>query len=126
MIRNEKGFLYPLTLCFLLLFSTALLISTEYYLTIKKMKAETENILKMDYCLLRTVQLLEASFSTEESVEPSGTIIVADVQADYTIAEMTESLWDVTIIWKKEDYILFKAHAYYDRDIQQIYKWVEL
>ena len=69
MLRNEKGFLYPLTLCFLFLFTTVFLLSMEHFLNMKKMTKETENILKMDTYLLRTVQLLEETFAAED-LEP--------------------------------------------------------
>ncbi len=67
MLRNEKGFLYPLTLCFSSLFTTVFLLSMEHFLNMKKMTKETENILKMDTYLLRTVQLLEETFAAEDT-----------------------------------------------------------
>ncbi len=126
-IRNEKGFLYPLTLCFLLLFTTVLFLSMEHFLNMKKMTKETENILKMDTYLLRTVQLLEETFTVgEELFEPTGTIVFTEVQAEYSIVKLTESVWDITIFMKKDGMTVFKAHAYYDDDLQRIYKWIEM
>ena len=125
MIRNEKGFLYPLTLCFILLFTTVFLLSMGHFLNMKKMTRETENVLKMDTYLLRTVQLLEETFAAED-LEPTGTIVFTEVQAEYSIIKMTESVWDITIFMKKDGMTVFKAHAYYDYDLQRIYKWIEM
>lgn len=125
MLRNEKGFLYPLTLCFIFLFTTVFLLSMEHFLNMKKMTKETENVLKMDTYLLRTVQLLEETFAAED-LEPTGTIVFTEVQAEYSIIKMTESVWDITIFMKKDGMTVFKAHAYYDYDLQRIYKWIEM
>ncbi len=39
---------------------------------------------------------------------------------------MTESVWDITIFMKKDGMTVFKAHAYYDYDLQRIFKWIEM
>ena len=36
MLRNEKGFMYPLTLCFFILFTTVLTLNIEHYFNERK------------------------------------------------------------------------------------------
>ncbi|MBB6444902.1 competence type IV pilus minor pilin ComGG [Bacillus benzoevorans] len=126
MVRNEQGFMYPLTLCFLLLFSTILLLSMEHFLTVKKMTKETENILMMDTYIIRTVQVLEEKLAAEEPSAAGGTFSISEVQVEYSIKEITDSVWDISIFIKKEQVSVFQAHAYYDRDLGKIFKWIEM
>jgi len=126
MVRNEEGFMYPLTLCFLLLFSTILLLNTEHFLTVKKMTRETENIFMMDTYIIRTVQVLEERLAAEEPPAANGSFSFPEVQVEYSIAKITESVWDISIFIKKKQMPVFQAHAYYDHDLQRIYKWIEM
>lgn len=126
MIGNENGFLYPLTLCFLLFFTMLLLSGMEQFLTMKKLTVESESILKMETQLLRTVQILEDRLVEEEPIPSPGRIIFSDIEAEYVPTQVTESLWDIMIFMKQDGKIVFRAHAYFDCDIQRVIKWVEL
>ena len=90
------------------------------------MVRETENILKRDTYLLRTVQVLEERMTMEEDLVSPGTIVFPEAEAEYSIIKMTESVWEIVIFMKKEGMTVFKAHAYYDNDLQRIFKWIEM
>src|SRR4051812_28888182 len=124
MLSNEKGFIYPLTLCLMILFSTVLAISIEHYLNEKRMLTETMTIVKQDYYLLKTVQTLESSLAANESISTTGSFEFDDGHADYSISELTSSLWEITIHLKTGSATEISGFAYYDKDLQRMIKWI--
>lgn len=127
MLRNQKGFTYPLTLCLFILLSTALTIQIEQFQTEKRMFKETEVILKQDYYLLSTVELLQFQLSTDENMAMNGWFDFKDGQASYQIVELPENRLEVMISVKMtEKNAVFRGSAIYDKNLKKIIKWIEI
>lgn len=90
------------------------------------MAKETENILMMDSYIIRTVQILEERLNAEETPSVNGSFSMTGVQVKYVINQITDTVWDISIFIKKEQMPEFQAHAYYDRDLQKVFKWIEM
>lgn len=123
MVRNQKGFVYPITLCVLILFSTVFTIHMEQILTEKKMLKETETILQQDYYFLSTIEMIKNNFR-EGIHENAGVVEFNNGQATFDMEELTTSLIQITIHINIEDNEVYSI-AYYDRDSHQIIKWIE-
>ncbi|WP_394232933.1 competence type IV pilus minor pilin ComGG [Niallia oryzisoli] len=125
MVRNQRGFTYPLTLCMLILFSTVLVIYTEEFIAEKRMLAETENILKQDYYLVSSLKVLEETLAVEGKSNSTGYIELYDGQVHYVIGELTGSIWEITLNLKTSNNHEFNGSAFYDCNDKKIIKWVE-
>jgi ComG operon protein 7 len=126
MLRNQKGFTYPLTLCFLVLLSTTLFIQIEQYLTEKKMLNETETILKQDYYLLSTVRKIESTLAAinGETVN-AGSFDFYDGHADFQIKKITDTIWEINIQLMTGKKTVITGIAYYDSGSQKVIQWIE-
>lgn len=109
----------------MILFSTVLLICIEQYLTEKRMFIETETILKQDYYLLTTVKKLESTFAATELTPGTGSFAFNGGQADYSMLEFADRLWEITIKIKTGTGVEIIGFAYYDQDRQKMIKWIE-
>ena len=98
MLRNQKGFTYPLTLCLLILLSTTLTIQIEQYITEKRMLNETETILKQDYYFLSTIELLQSQIAISDPMPTTGFLDFNDGQISYTIVELSERELEIKLI----------------------------
>lgn len=129
MFHNQKGFTYPVTLCFLLLFSALLMIHLEQNISEKRMLIEMETILKQDYYFLSTAKTLERLLSSNEALPTTGTIEYVDGQANYLIKKVSESLWHIQIDLKTSvnngKTVDAMGIGYYDLESQRIVKWIE-
>jgi hypothetical protein len=126
MLCNEKGFTYPLTFGLLIMISTVLTIGIEQFLIEKKMLKESEMILKQDYYLLSTVQKLEHDLASTEMFSETGIIRYYDGEVVYTIDELTSSILEINLKLKTgKENIEIMGIAYYDKDLQRIFKWIE-
>lgn len=126
MLRNQKGFTYPLTLCLFIIFSTMVMIHIEQYVTERRMLKETETILKQDYYLLSAVRTIETNLAIDGNKKEPGSIMFYDGQVDYEIKELTPQLWEININLKTGiDQTDVSGLAYYDTDVQKVIKWSE-
>ncbi len=83
MLRNQKGFAFPLSLSMIVLVSMFTVIHTEQYLIEKKIAFETEKILKEEYYFLYSVRHLETKLQNDETLTNSGWFILKDGRVDY-------------------------------------------
>ena len=125
MIRNEKGFSYPLTFCVILLAFVVLSIQLELYVSERKMTNETVAMLKQEYYFLSAVKGIEEQFLEEESVKVSGVYSFMDGEVNYQTVKVTDSLYRVTFRLKIMDLQEIEGTGYYDKDFQKMIKWNE-
>jgi hypothetical protein len=127
MLRNQKGFTYPLTLCILILLSTTLIIQIEQLLTEKRMLNETENILKQDYYFLSTIELLQSQLAINDPITTKGSFDYNDGQVRYTIVELSERELEIklTLMMNRGNGVI-EGSALYDKDLGKIIKWSEI
>ena len=127
MLRNQKGFIYPVTLGFMILFSTLLVMGIEQFLTEKRMLNETEIILKQDYYLLSTVDQLQSYLSANENLDMSGTFQFKEGEASYLMIEKTDTILEIIIYLQITDHdAIFEGTAIYDRNLRKMIKWTEI
>ena len=127
MLRNQKGFTYPLTLCLLILLSTTLTIQIEQYITEKRMLNETETILKQDYYFLSTIELLQSQIAISDPMPTTGFLDFNDGQVSYTIVELSERELEIKLILTmKRGNGEVEGSAFYDKGLGKIVKWNEM
>ncbi len=127
MLRNQKGFTYPLTLCLLILLSTTLTIQIEQYITEKRMLNETETILKQDYYFLSTIELLQSQIAISDPMPTTGFLDFNDGQVSYTIVELSEREIEIKLILTmKRGNGEVEGSAFYDKSLGKIVKWNEM
>ena len=127
MLRNQKGFTYPLTLCLLILLSTTLTIQIEQYITEKRMLNETETILKQDYYFLSTIEWLQSQIAISDPMPTTGFLDFNDGQVSYTIVELSEKELEIKLILTmKRGNGEVEGSAFYDKSLGKIVKWNEM
>ena len=127
MLRNQKGFTYPLTLCLLILLSTTLTIQIEQYITEKRMLNETETILKQDYYFLSTIELLQSQIAISDPMPTTGFLDFNDGQISYTIVELSERELEIKLILTmKRGNGEVEGSAFYDKSLGKIVTWNEM
>jgi hypothetical protein len=127
MLRNQKGFTYPLTLCLLILLSTTLTIQIEQYITEKRMLNETESILKQDYYFLSTIELLQSQIAISDPMPTTGFLDFNDGQISYTIVELSERELEIKLILTmKRGNGEVEGSAIYDKSLGKIVTWNEM
>ena len=127
MLRNQKGFTYPLTLCLLILLSTTLTIQIEQYITEKRMLNETETILKQDYYFLSTIELLQSQIAISDPMPTTGFLDFNDGQVSYTIVELSEREIEIKLVLTmKRGNGEVEGSAFYDKSLGKIVKWNEM
>jgi hypothetical protein len=127
MLRNQKGFTYPLTLCLLILLSTTLTIQIEQYITEKRMLNETETILKQDYYFLSTIELLQSEIAISDPMPTIGFLDFNDGQISYTIVELSERELEIKLVLTmKRGNGEVEGSAFYDKNLGKIVAWNEM
>lgn len=127
MLRNQKGFTYPVTLCLLILLSTVLTIQIEQYITEKRMLNQTETILKQDYYFLSTIESLQSQIAISDPMPTTGFLDFNDGQVSYTIIELSEKEIEIKLILTmKRGNGEVKGSAFYDKNLGEIVKWNEM
>ena len=127
MLRNQKGFTYPLTLCLLILLSTILTIQIEQYITEKRMLNETETILKQDYYFLSTIESLQSQIAISDPMPTIGFLDFNDGQVSYTIVELSERELEIKLILTmKRGNGEVEGSAFYDKSLGEIVAWNEM
>jgi ComG operon protein 7 len=127
MLRNQKGFTYPVTLCLLILLSTVLTIQIEQYITEKRMLNQTETILKQDYYFLSTIESLQSQIAISDPMPTTGFLDFNDGQVSYTIIELSEKEIEIKLILTmKRGNGEVKGSAFYDKSLGEIVKWNEM
>ncbi|MFE8702494.1 competence type IV pilus minor pilin ComGG [Cytobacillus sp. FJAT-54145] len=120
---NERGFLYPFTLCVLLIFSTFLLVQSNLYLDEKRLLNEIEQMEKSRYYFLSSIKKMEFILA-EESFENAGHLLFRDGGVHYIIEEETDRFkitFNLTV--GSNDNLM--GIGYYDKVSKKMIKWIE-
>ena len=125
MVRNERGFAYPLTFCIILLASMFLAIQLEQYVTEQKFLKESENILKQEYYFLSSIRQTEKEFFETGSISVSGSYTFSAGDVLYSTTELTDTIYKVTYKLKIGTNPEITAYSYYDKSYGKMIKWLE-
>lgn len=125
MIRNEKGFSYPLTFCVILLAFVVLTIHFELYVSEKRIIKESVTMLKQEYYFLSAMKWTEELFLKEDHEEVSGIYSFSDGEVNYHSEKVTDSLYRVTFILTMKDSLEITGFGYYDKELKKMIEWNE-
>lgn len=125
MIRNEKGFSYPLTFCVILLAFVVLTIHFELYVSEKRIIKESVTMLKQEYYFLSAMQWTEELFFKEDHEEVSGIYSFSDGEVNYHSVKVTDSLYRVTFTLAMRNLPEITGFGYYDKELKKMIKWNE-
>lgn len=126
MLRNEKGFTYPLTFCLILLISLLLTTYLEQFLAEKRLNKESAIILKQEYYFLSSVMNVENELlQLGEDAAPSGQFIYSVGQVEYRTEKLSEVLLKVTFDLRMDRLPVVSGIGYYDREAGKMIKWIE-
>lgn len=124
MIRNEKGFTYPLTFSIILLFALLITMHIEYYLLEFRFFKESETSLKQEYYFLSSMKQVENILS-EEDVVYTGVFIFKDGEVRYQTSKLTETLFMTTFTLRVDSISDILGYGYFDREEGKMIKWME-
>jgi len=125
MLRNEKGFTYPLALAFLLSFSVFLAMSAELLLIQEKMAKETEASFLEEYYLLSSLKKTEKMMRQEGGHPIKGNYLFEKGFAQFTIMPDAQGMQKVTLIVTIEGSHTVEGYGFYDPVQKKMIKWME-
>ncbi|MBU8879364.1 hypothetical protein BGM26_10250 [Bacillus sp. FJAT-29790] len=126
LVRNERGFTYPLTICLILLTFVLLTIQLEQYLAEKRFFKESEIIMKQEYYFLSAMKQTEVLlFEWDYDDSFSGVFTFSGGQVEYSALKLTDSLFKVTFTLKMGGDLELTSFGYYDIDAGKVIKWNE-
>lgn len=121
---NEKGFMYPVTLCILILFLIFLQVHFNHYVIEKRISTEIEQFEKNQMHFIQSFKKVEATLN-QDAYELVGRIIYKDGTVYYTIEEIGTNLFQITFRLQVQSRRDVTGLAFYDRDLRKIIKWIE-
>lgn len=121
---GERGFVYPVTLCILLLFSSFLTIHLNHFVMERRFVQEIELFEKNHFLFLQSLKRLEVILF-EEEYTPTGVISYDSGDVHYEINEFGVDLVQVIIKLRLGTETEATAFAYYDTERQKMIKWIE-
>lgn len=120
---NERGFVFPLTLSVLLLFSIFFMAQLNQLTLERKFFHEIETFEKNHLLLLKTLKIIEQRIGDGDLA--GGEVYFPEAAAAYTIEELDESLLEIEIMLTAEGERLAVAWATYDLQSMTTVKWLE-
>lgn len=125
MIRNEKGFTYPLTFSIILLFGVLITMYIEFHLLEVRFFKESEMILKQEYYLLSSVKRVESTFIMDEDFTSGGVFIFSDGKVTYETSKLTDTLFLTTYSLQIGSIPEILGYSYFDEEEGKMIKWLE-
>jgi hypothetical protein len=121
---NQGGFMYPISLCLLLIFSTFLVIYTEQYINEKKISRESETILIQEYYFLHSIRMFEKQLQNSENISNSGRLLLQEGQVDFTKEDLGSS-FKITLTITLNTGVKAFGYALYDKNAKKMINWIE-
>ncbi|RFB10564.1 hypothetical protein DZB84_22395 [Bacillus sp. HNG] len=126
-MRNEKGFILPVTIAISFLFFLVFTSQINAYLTEKAFSNETEEILIMENLMQVGVGDLKATFlNEEESAELTGSFNYPTGNITYTVSPLTLTTSQITLTCKTNEQRKSSARFVYDYESKVISSWLDL
>lgn len=121
---NEKGFMFPVTLCILLLFSTFLSVHFNQYISDKRFLTEVEHFERNQYYFLQSLKKVENLLMMDEPYE-DGAFVYEKGTVNYHIINIGEELLQINFRLNTEAQTDLTAMCYFDTKAQKVIKWIE-
>jgi competence protein ComGG len=121
---NEKGFMYPVTLCILMLMSIFLTLHFNQYITEKKILKEVEQNERRHSYFLQSLKEVE-QLVREDNYAATGSLVFKEGIVFYSIESSKESLLQITFRYDSPQGKSTIGVAYFDKELGQMTKWIE-
>lgn len=121
---NEKGFMFPLTLCIILLFTLFISINTNHFLAEKRFSIEIEKFQRNQFYFLQSLMKLEQILKEEGDIT-SGIFYYDKGTLTYTAIEEESSIRRVDLRLRTVENGQLTGIAYFDVEYGKLTKWVE-
>ncbi|WP_449621331.1 competence type IV pilus minor pilin ComGG [Robertmurraya sp. Marseille-Q9965] len=121
---NEKGFMFPVTLCILLLFTIFLSVQFNQYIIEKRFLIEIEHFERNQYYFLQSLQQIEKQLQ-EGSSATSGSFTYEKGAVTYSITSGGSNLLQITLRSKLDTTEEAMGIGYYNKDLKKLTKWLE-
>lgn len=121
---NEKGFMFPVTLCVLLLFSLFLSVHFNQYLSEKRFMIEVEHFERNQFYFLQSLKKVERLLQ-EDGYASAGSFFYEKGTVTYSIASSGNDRLQINFRLNTDTQTDLTAMSYYDTELQQMVKWVE-
>lgn len=121
---NEKGFMFPVTLCILLLFTIFLSVQFNQYIIEKRFLIEIEHFERNQYYFLQSLQQIEKQLQ-EGSSATSGSFTYENGAVTYSITSEGSNLLQITLRSKLDTTEEAMGIGYYNKDLKKLTKWLE-
>jgi competence protein ComGG len=125
MIKNQRGFTYPLTLSLLLSFLIFFSIQVDQLLAEEKMFHETKNILLEEYYMFISMKNVEKKLQTGETIAQKGTIPYLNGTVSYQADLPSGSTQKITFTLQLPTGETIIGIGYFDKNLKRLTKWVE-
>ncbi|MDR4314411.1 Uncharacterised protein [Niallia circulans] len=126
MIKNNKGFIYPLSLCVYILFIHFLFILYGIYVNKKGIDSGVKNSNIQEYYFLSSLKEIELDLSTKENPDLSGTKNFLHGNVFYTIEKNSRTTFKIDYQLKMQGGVKpIYAISYFDIEQNKMTKWVE-
>jgi hypothetical protein len=125
MIKNEKGFTFPLVLIFIILISLFLTFQLQFFLSEKRLHHESITILKQEYYMHSSLKRIESSLQNNMLPIGSGQYVFQSGFANYRVESYSLNMLKVTINIKLHTLEENVGIAYYDKNQVKMIKWIE-
>ncbi|WP_158318832.1 competence type IV pilus minor pilin ComGG [Robertmurraya kyonggiensis] len=121
---NEKGFMFPVTLCILLLFTIFLSVQLNQYVIEKRSLIEIEHFERNQYYFLQSLQQVEKQLQ-EGSSETLGSFTYEKGLVTYSITSGGSNLLQITLRSKFDTTEEAMGIGYYNKELKKLTKWLE-
>ncbi|MDP4105664.1 MAG: competence type IV pilus minor pilin ComGG [Bacillota bacterium] len=125
MMKNQRGFTYPLTLSLLLSFLIFFSIQVDQLLTEEKIFHETKNILLEEYYMFISMKNVEKKLQTGETIAPKGTFPYLNGSVSYQADLPSGSTQKITFTLQLRTGEIIIGIGYFDKNLKKLTKWVE-
>jgi hypothetical protein len=123
---NNKGFIYPLSLCVFLLFIHFLFLLYGIYETKKGIEISVKSSNMQEYYFLTSLLYIEEQLATQENPVLSGQKVFLHGQVFYTITQNSATTFKIDYKLNLQGGInQVVATSYYDKEQHKMTNWVE-
>ncbi|WP_193224529.1 competence type IV pilus minor pilin ComGG [Bacillus sp. B1-b2] len=123
---NERGFIYPLSLCIYLLFIQFLLLLYDVYQNKKAIEVEATHSIIQEYYFLSVIKEVENQLAHNEIASSKGIYSFINGEVHYTINSSSTQEYKI-------DYKLYHFNkkavsgtSYFNKEQNRMVKWVEI
>ncbi|MEH7380013.1 competence type IV pilus minor pilin ComGG [Bacillus sp. JJ1533] len=126
-MKNEKGFILPVTIAISFLFFLVFTSQVNMYLTEKAFAKETEEILILENLMQLGVGDMKAKLQDEvESVESVGLFTYPTGSITYTVSPLTLTTSQITLTCRTSERRKSSARFEYNYETEEINTWIDL